>query len=56
VFEMWLYEAVRRQRLEHCLTVIYMKPCVDRLELWPTVGYMMLYLDRDQKCGRELVT
>ena len=36
----WLHEAVCRQRPE----------------LWSTVGYMTLCVDRDLNCGRELVT
>jgi hypothetical protein len=30
--------------------------CRERPEMWPTVGYMKLCVDRDRKCGRELVT
>jgi hypothetical protein len=30
--------------------------CRQRLELWPTVGYMELCVDTDLNCGRELVT
>jgi len=40
VADSWLHEAVCRQ-----------KP-----ELWPTVGYMKLCVDRDLNCGRQLVT
>jgi hypothetical protein len=40
VADSWLHEAVCRQRPE----------------LWPTAGYMKLCVDRDLKCGRELVT
>jgi len=30
--------------------------CRHRPELWPTVGYMKLYVDTDLNCGLELVT
>jgi hypothetical protein len=40
VGESWLHEDVRRQRHE----------------LWVTVGYMKLCVDRDLNCGRESVT
>jgi len=29
--------------------------CRQRPELWVTVGYMKLYVDRDLNCGRYLV-
>jgi hypothetical protein len=40
VTDSWLHEAVRRQRPE----------------LWPTVGYMKLCVDRALNSGRQLVT
>jgi len=36
----WLYEAV----------------CKQRLELWVTVGYMKLRVDRELNCGQQLLT
>jgi len=30
--------------------------CIQRPELWATVGYMKLCVDRNLKCGWELVT
>jgi hypothetical protein len=40
VGESWLYDAVCRQRAE----------------LWVTFGYMKLCVNRELKCGLELVT
>jgi hypothetical protein len=40
VRDSWLHEAV----------------CRERSELWVTVVYMKLFLDRDLNCGWQLVT
>jgi len=44
------------ERTELWPTVGYMKLCLDRTELWPTVGYMKLCVDRDLNCDLWLVT
>jgi len=50
VGDSWLHEAVCIQRPELWVTVGYMRLCRQRPEQWVTVGYMRLCVDRDLNC------
>ena len=49
--ESWLNEAVCRQIHELWVTVGYMKLCVERDQLLVAVGHMKVCVDRELNCG-----